>query len=83
MTAAVSPSWNLSRYVRSTIVCRNMKVSARTATTHLIAEIAASLIGNGNESVRGYDALTVRAILLDKTLGTSFPAEAPAKYAGK
>jgi hypothetical protein len=83
MTTAINPSWNLSRYVRATIVCRDLKVNARTATKTLISEIAANLAGNGHGEIAGYDARTVRAILLDKTLGGSYPVQPPAQYAGK
>lgn len=76
MTAS-SPSWTLSRYVRAAITCKGQKVTARTATAALIREVAA------NVGATGYDARTVRAILLDKTLGSTYPAQAPAKYAGK
>lgn len=83
MTATASPSWNLSRAVRATIVCRDLKVNARTATRAVIEEVAKNMLANGHAYLEGYDVRTVRVILLDKTLGTSYPADAPAKYAGK
>ena len=79
---AANPSWNLSRAVRTTIVCRDQKVNSRTATAALINEIAANMAKNGHADIAGYDARTVRAILLDKNL-TAYPADAPAPYAGK
>lgn len=82
MTAA-SPSWNLSRAVRTAIVCRDQKVSGRTATLALIGEVAASMLKNRHKEIAGYDARTVRAILLDKSLASPYPPEAPAAYAGK
>ena len=77
MTTTANPSWTLSRYVRAAIVCKGQKVNGRTATAKLISEVAA------NVGATGYDARTVRAILLDKSLAGTYPAEAPAAYAGR
>jgi len=82
MTAA-SPSWDLSRNVRASIICKNQKVNTRTASRALINEIAANMIGNGHHYIVGYDVRTVRAILLDKSVTAPYPPAAPAAYAGK
>lgn len=81
--AVKNPSWDLSRYVRSTIVCRDLPVDATTANADVIGEVAGNLLRNGHEYIAGYDTETVRAILLDTTVTSPYPAEAPAKYAGK
>ena len=68
-------------YVRSTIVCRGQQVTSDTATDALINDIAANMAGNKHTGIAGYDAATVRAILLDMNVTASL--EAPAAYAGK
>ena len=82
MTAS-SPSWNLSRYVRTTIICNDLTVSNDTATVERIEKIAGNLARNGHEDITGYDAVTVRTILLDESVREPYPVEAPEKYAGK
>lgn len=78
-----NPSWDLSRYVRATIVCNDRPVGPDSATVERINEVAANLLGNGHEYINGYDTATVRAILLDGAITAPYPAEAPAKYAGR
>lgn len=82
MTTA-SPSWALSRFVRGTIIARNGKVTPSTATVSVISEVAGNLLAVGHGYLKGYDAGTVRAILLDEAVTAPFPTEAPPKYAGK
>lgn len=82
MTAVSSPSWNLSRYVRATITGRSEPVS-ESATTELINQIGGNLLRHRHPELEGYDAETVRAILLDTGVTSPYPAEAPAKYAGR
>lgn len=78
-----SPSWNLSRYVRASIICNDLPVNENTATAELIEEIAGNLAENGHEEVTGYDTSTVRVILLDESVKSPYPAEAPQEYRGK
>lgn len=81
--AASSPSWNLSRYVRATIITNDLSVTQDTATIERIEEVAANLAGNGHDEIAGYDPTTVRMILLDGSVNSPYPAEVPEKYAGK
>ena len=80
---AISPSWNLSRYVRATIISNDLPVTQDTVTAERIEEVAGNLAGNGHDEIAGYDAATVRTILLDGSVASPYPAEAPEKYAGK
>jgi hypothetical protein len=52
------------------------------ASVERIGEIAGNLAANGRQDIAGYDAATVRTILLDDSLKSPYPAEAPEKYAG-
>ena len=81
--AVSSPSWNLSRYVRATIVCNGLPVTEDTATISKIEEIASNLAGSGNNEISGYDKATVQAILLDAAIASPYPNEPPAKYIGR
>lgn len=81
--AVSSPSWNLSRYVRATIISSDLSVTHDTATAERIEEVAGNLAENGHDEIAGYDTATVRMILLDGSVMSPYPAEAPAKYAGK
>ena len=78
-----SPSWNLSRYVRTTIICNDLPVDENTATAERIDEVAGNLAVNGHEEITGYETATVRMILLDESVKSPYPSEAPEKYAGK
>lgn len=78
-----SPSWTLSRYVRTAIICSDLPVTADTVTSERIQQIAANLTGNGHHEIAGYNASTVRMILLDVSVQSPYPTEAPKKYAGK
>jgi hypothetical protein len=81
--ATISPSWNLSRYVRATIVCNNVTVDENSATVERIEEIAGNLETNGHEEIAGYEAAIVQAILLDESVKSPYPVEPPEKYVGK
>ena len=82
MTA--SPSWNLSRYVRSTIICNDLPVNATTATAERIETIAGNLTARNRYAIAGYDAAVVREILLDQAVTAPYRADdAPEKYAGR
>jgi hypothetical protein len=82
MTVA-SPSWNLSRYVRASIICNDVPVTEDTATVERIEEIAGNLAGNGHSEIAGYDGETVRTILLDESVTSPYPPEPPRKYLGR
>lgn len=81
--AVASPSWNLSRYVRASIICSDVPITEHTATVERIEEIASNLVGNGHGEIAGYDMETVRTILLDESLTSPYPPEPPKKYIGK
>jgi hypothetical protein len=70
-----SPSWNLSRYVRATIICNDLPVNENTAIVERIDEIAGNLAENGHEEITGYDTTTVRMIPLDESVKSPYPAE--------
>lgn len=78
-----SPSWNLSRHVRATIICNGLSITGDTASAERIKEIAANLAGNGHDEVAGYDVATVRMILLDESVRSPYPPEPPEQYVGK
>jgi hypothetical protein len=80
---SASPSWTLSRHVRAAIICNDLPVTAETASDEQIRKVAVNLLRYGYAEIEGWDNLTVRAILLDKAVTSPYPAEAPAKYAGK
>lgn len=81
--AVNSPSWNLSRYVRATIVCDDLPVTEGTATAERIEEIASNLVRSSHNEIAGYDLATVRMILLDESVRSPYPPEPPQKYVGK
>jgi hypothetical protein len=81
--AVASPSWNLSRYVRTSLICNDIQVTEDTATVERIGEIACNLADNGHDEIAGYDLATVRTILLDESVTSPYPSEPPQKYVGK
>lgn len=83
MTATESPSWALSRVVRSCITCGGQQVNAETATPGRIGRVAANIRSASPGAFAGYQGETVRQILLDPVVTEPYPAEAPAAYAGR
>jgi hypothetical protein len=81
--AVASPSWNLSRYVRTSLICNDIRVTEDTAMVERIKEIARNLVGNDHSEIAGYDVATVRTILLDEEVTSPYPSEPPQKYVGK
>jgi hypothetical protein len=72
-----------SRYVRATILCSDLPVNDETASVERIEETARNPTGNGQDEIAGYDTATVRMILLDESVRSPYPAEAPKEYAGR